>query len=297
MKFRFNYLLICSLLLGCADNASKEQDTMKLESSSAVEEENSMVSEEEAYTILAKQKLKELIDKKELAAAHPQFSIDSNTEFTITEIEDTLIKNLQFIEPFKTLSDSVKYAKTKVIFPSKIDTLLTFITTSTINIDGETFKTTKISFTPARLTKYFTNQGQKINTNEPKRVERFSINDLSFTWEEINACDCLFMVKTKDQDYERLYFGRFKGDTSGILQIGKNTKKLLVPLTKKRSQSRKMGSFWKETYQNDSYKIQLEASSKPAKIKGKFTYKIDFTLTNLTTKKIVKNLVLTNCKS
>ncbi|GAA4271375.1 hypothetical protein GCM10022258_06680 [Aquimarina gracilis] len=123
------------------------------------------------------------------------------------------------------------------------------------------------------------------------------MSDLTFTWEEINACDCLFVVKAKNTDYERLYFGRFKGDTSGVIQFGKSNQKQLIPSTKPRSKNREPGSFWREIYQNDNYKIQLKANSTNPKVKGKYTYYIEFVLTDLSTKKIVKKVVLANCKS
>ncbi len=105
------------------------------------------------------------------------------------------------------------------------------------------------------------------------------------------------MVKAKNTNYEKLFFGRFKGDTSGIIQLGKNNEKQLIPLTKPRSTNRQPGSFWREIYQNDDYKIQLKANSTDPKVKGKYTYYIDFILTDLSTKKVVKNVILANCKS
>ncbi|MCK8521601.1 hypothetical protein M0D21_08475 [Aquimarina sp. D1M17] len=297
MKFRFDYLLICSLLLGCANNAPKEHDSMKTESLIDVEEENSMVSEEEAYTILAMQKLKELIDKKALTKSHPEFNDNSETEFIISEVEDTLIKTVQFIEPFKIQSDSVKYAKTKVIYPSRIDTLFTFIKTSTTAIDGETYKTTEISFAPSTLPKYYTHQVKKTNNHPPKRVERFSINDLSFTWEEINACDCIFMVKAKNTPFKRLYFGRFKDNTTGILQLGKNSEKYTLPISSPRLKDRKPGIPWNETYQNTQYKVELIAEPMPNRVKGKFTYAIHFKLIHLSSQEIIESTILSNCKS
>ncbi len=135
------------------------------------------------------------------------------------------------------------------------------------------------------------------NTKKPKYIQKFSYRDLTFTWEDINACDCLFMVKDKNTDYKKLYFGRFKGDTSAIIQLGKNTEKQRIRITKPRSKTRKPGSAWIETYQNDRYKIKIKANPDQPKVKKKYTYYFNFTLTDLSSKKSIKNMVIANCKS
>jgi len=123
------------------------------------------------------------------------------------------------------------------------------------------------------------------------------VRDLSLNWEEINACDCLFAVTVKDTIYKKLYIGRFKGDSSAIIQLGKKGKKQLLPITKARSKTRKPGSAWQERYQNKAYTVTMEAKSTTPKVKGRYTYFVDFKITNLSSKKTIKNTVLTNCKS
>ncbi len=132
---------------------------------------------------------------------------------------------------------------------------------------------------------------------KPTSVDLFSIGNLGFTWEEINACDCIFKISTKNTIYEKLYFGRFKDNKMGILQFEKKTDKFQIPILKSRSKNRKPGSKWKETYQNDRFQITLKATPTRSRIKGKHTYFIDFTLIELSSKESIKKVILTNCRS
>ncbi len=291
---QFVYISIVFIFFSCAKNASKESDNQAPEISSTIEEEMA-ITEEEAFAVLIKQKIQEYIDKNILAEKHPDFTIkDYYYQEELFSTKERTVKDVTLIAPFKVLSDSVKTVKTEVIFESQIDTLITFIKTSEVEIDGDHLKITTITFAPLKKTNtLFSKQpGQK-----PIHVDRFSIRDLNFTWEEINACDCLFMVSAKDTSYKRLYFGRFKDNVNGIIQQGKNTEKYIIPVFKPRSTKRNPGSFWREVYQNDQYKIELKASPTTAKVKGKYTYYVDFTLNDLSSKKVVKKLVLVNCKS
>ncbi|MEW7292247.1 hypothetical protein [Aquimarina sp. 2304DJ70-9] len=288
----FIYIIIVLVFIGCAKNSSKELDDEVSKASSVVEEEIS-ITQEDAYVLLIKQKIQESIDKSVLAKKHPDFTIENKQEEHFSTEEKT-IKDVTLIAPFKILSDSVKTIKTKVIYESRIDTLITHIKTSKTEIDGEQLKITMITFSSPKKKD---TPSSKQPDQKPIHVERFSVRDLSFTWEEINACDCLFMVNAKNTSYKRLYFGRFKDNANGIIQQGKNTEKYLIPVLKPRSAKRKPGSFWRETYQNNRYKIELKASPTTAKVKGKHTYYVDFTLNDTSSKKVVKKLVLVNCKS
>jgi len=195
MKFQFVYLLIgITLFVGCSQKAS-QKESPKTESYSEIEsepvEQYATISEEDAYKILIKQKLKELIDQKSLMDSHPQFEVDPNAVLSVFKIKDTTIQTIHFIEPFKKLSDSVKQVKTKIVYTTLTDTLVTHIKTSETLIEGEKFKTTEVSFVPVNPDKVVSPEKTK-----PKWVEKFSSKDLSFTWEEINSCDCIFMVRS-----------------------------------------------------------------------------------------------------
>jgi len=296
MKFQFVYLLAGLLLcIGCSNRVSQKEN-LNTESYSEIASEpladRSSISEEDAYKILIKQKLKELIDQKALLDSHPQFEVDSNVLLPVSKVKDTSIQAIDFIELFKTLSDSVKYVKTKVVYPNMIDTLITYINTSEKLIEGEKFKITNISFIPAK-------PDNKVSEEKltPRWVEKFSSKDLSFTWEEINACDCIFMVRTENAVYKEIYFGRFKNNTTGILQLGKNTQKYIIPISKPRALSRTPGTSWNETYQNENFKVILKSTSSENIVKGKFTYSIRFKLNHKDTNTTVDELVLANCKS
>ncbi len=292
MRIQFLYIVGLLVCIGCANNSSKEaeSDTEVLKT----EEETSLVSEEEAYSILILQKLKEIVDKKVLADTHPDFDIDPSIQSLYPAITDTKVKEVHLISPFEIVSDSVKSVKTKVVYETKTDTIITYIKTSEMMVDGEQLKTTKMSFTP---------QLPKITSKKPKddskplHVERFSIRDLSFTWEEVNACDCLFMIPAKNSSFKKLYFGRFKDNTTAIIQLGKNTEKYLIPISKSRSPNRKNGASWSETYQSDTYKLSLTAKPTTNKVKGKHTYLINFTFTDVSSKKVIQKEILANCKS
>ncbi len=288
------YILIVGLSVGCAKNASKN---MEVEASNAVQvpEEKTTISEEDAYTLLITQKLQEYLDQQALAETHPDFDIQKVEDDGLFSTHEKQLKSIQFIAPFEWITDSIKSVKTKVIFDATTDTLITYIQTSETEIDGETFKTTNITFGKPSATK--TSTASRSATSKSIRTEKFSLKDLSFTWKEIDACDCLFMVKAKNTAYKRLYFARFKGDSTGILQLGRNTKKYMLPIEKHRSKNRKPGASWVETYQNDLYKIKVNATTTKPKIKGKFSYYINFTLDDLKSKEVIKSILLVNCKS
>ncbi len=293
MKPYVVYSLLVIVFFGCSKNAPKEAEIQRSEDSELFEK-NTTISKKEAYAIVIAQKLQEVIDKEMLIKGYPDFSTETDQDKIFLE-DSLMVKKVEFIEPFKNISDSVKIVKTKVVFESRIDTLLTLIKTSNIKIDEETLKTTKITF--KSIEKRNISDTKLPEIKAPKYVEKFSIKDLNFTWEEINACDCLFMVNAGDTSYERLYFGRFKDNENGILQLGKNTEKFIIPIKNPRSKARNPGSFWKETYQNHLYKIRLKATPTTPRVKSKYTYYIDFTLIEFSSRKTIKNTLLANCKS
>ena len=149
MKLQFSYIIfVILLLIGCSKRASKEADNMSSPEFEVSETsmETSIVSEEEAYKILVTQKLKALLDEKQLIKTHPKFKITSEAEGIIRNTTDTLISKIEFINSFQAVSDSVQSVKTKIIYPTAIDTILTVIKTSTITIEGEPLKTTQVYF-------------------------------------------------------------------------------------------------------------------------------------------------------
>ncbi len=290
MRYQFVYI-ICIIILfaSCAKNASKELNREALKAPELLEE-NTIITIEDAYKVLVKQKLQEQLDKKELAQTYPDFATVIHEDILFSNIDESVIKEIHFITPFITVSDSLQTVKTQVVFESKTDTLITKIKTSEIYVEGEKLKTHKVSF------EHYRNPKTKTKSL-PAYPERFSINDLNFSWEDINACDCLFMAKMETTDYERLYFGRLiKGD-SAIMQLGKRNKKLVIPVLKSRSKNRKPGNSWKETYQNNEYHILLNAQKAQPKVKGKYSYFIDLEFKHISSKKVIKKVIITNCKS
>ncbi|MBQ4821536.1 hypothetical protein [Aquimarina sp. MMG016] len=298
MKQFVSVIILC-ILFGCANNASKEMDTTNILEANGIKKEEEIISKEDAYALLIKEKLQEQIDKKNLTKNHPNFDIDLDDNKSFFNKLASGVKSVKLIEPIETISDSVKSIKTEVVFGTEIDsmisdTIVARIKTSTIEIDGESLNATQISFDKIKVSKNKTiNQPKASN---PKSVNKFSLKDLSFTWEEINACDCLFMVKATNTDYKKLYFGRFKGDSTGIIQLGKNTEKFHIPLIQSRSKNRKPGTTWKETYKNNQYRVRLKATPTIPKVKGKYTYYIDFRFTDLSSKKVITKRLLTNCR-
>ncbi len=121
---------------------------MEMDASESFEkiEEESEFSENDAYTLIIKQKLQEYIDKKALAKANPDFVIDTGKSKLLTIKTDTRLKQIDFITPFENVSDSIKKVTTRVVLEHQVDTILTFIKTSETEIDGEQLQTTKISF-------------------------------------------------------------------------------------------------------------------------------------------------------
>lgn len=144
---RIMYIMFTLLCFGCANNTSK---TMKMENTEAfeIEEEESSpyFSETDAYSILIQQKLQEHLDKKALLKTNPDFNIETK-EYKFLSIKNGgKLKNIEFISPFKIVSDSVKKVAIKVVLEHETDTILTRIKTSVIEIDGEQLLSTKVSF-------------------------------------------------------------------------------------------------------------------------------------------------------
>ncbi|WP_128755303.1 hypothetical protein [Aquimarina sediminis] len=145
---KFTYIIISLLSFGCANNASSESKTMDIEASeSYIEaEEASEISENDAYILLITQKLEEYLDRETLAITNPNFNVKIDSSKLLSTEKGTKLKKVSFISSFEAISDSVKKVTTKVVLDHKTDTILTFIKTSKIEIDGEQLISTKISF-------------------------------------------------------------------------------------------------------------------------------------------------------
>ncbi|MDY8134514.1 hypothetical protein [Aquimarina sp. 2201CG5-10] len=142
---QFVYILILLFVIGCSNNTSKDFNLKESETVSTAEE-NIAISEEDAYILLITQKLEEELDKKLLIKEHPDFTIKTSGSISETIEGVSVLQKIELIDSFKKISDSVKIAKTKVVFDTKTDTILTYIKTSKVEIDGEIINTIKVSF-------------------------------------------------------------------------------------------------------------------------------------------------------
>ncbi|WP_281988824.1 hypothetical protein [Aquimarina aggregata] len=140
---QFVLIIVILVTSGCANNSSKELDN--LAPNADITEKEVILSEEDAYSILIKQKLQEHIDKHIIAQNHPSFSIEKENEYLFSE-QRKLIKDVDLVSPLKMISDSIKVTKTKVVFNSGIDTIYTYIKTSQTIVDGKLLKTVKLRF-------------------------------------------------------------------------------------------------------------------------------------------------------
>lgn len=149
---KFIYISLFLLSFGCAN---KRSNSIDLETSEAykLEDKQSYLSENDAYTLLITQKLQEYIDTKTLAKTNPDFTIKTDQNKQLPLEEGTKIKHINFISPFETVSDSIKKVTTRVVLDHNTDTILTFIKTSKIEIDGKQLLTTKISFDTLKKSK------------------------------------------------------------------------------------------------------------------------------------------------
>ncbi|PKV52727.1 hypothetical protein ATE84_4848 [Aquimarina sp. MAR_2010_214] len=142
---RLIYIIVFLFSLGCANNASKSMEMDTVESFEKTEEQSNL-SEDDAYTLIITQKLQEYLDKKTLAKTNPDFTTDTNKNELLSTEEGAQLKHIDFITPFETVSDSVQKVVTRVVLEHQTDTIITFIKTSIITIDNEVFRTHKIEF-------------------------------------------------------------------------------------------------------------------------------------------------------
>lgn len=144
---KFIYTILVLLCFGCAKNASKIMNTENSEAFEILEEEPTpYLSKTEAYSILIQQKLQEYLDKAVLMKTNPGFNIETEGYKLLSNKHSTKLKRIELISPFEIVSDSVKKVVTKVVLEHQTDTIITYIKTSVIKIDGEELLSTKISF-------------------------------------------------------------------------------------------------------------------------------------------------------
>jgi len=146
---QFVSLLIILLSISCANNMSMEK-MEHMETNDIVSEEAEAISFDElenAYSILISEKLQDYIDKKALARQHPDFKINEKETPLFASEEVKEIQQIKFIEQPRILSDSITKIVTEVYFDTtEIDTIISYIKTSTTIIDGVPFKTSKATF-------------------------------------------------------------------------------------------------------------------------------------------------------
>lgn len=305
---RFLYIFVLLVLVSCSHQANKQNEAipadLQLEEESFSYDETEDVSEvpeistEDAYLLLIRQKIQEQIDKRILEDKNPDFALDSSQTFSFPE-KAIQVNEVSFLETFDFSSDSISI-KTKVSYVSDtntplIDSLLTHIKVFETEIDGEVFNTNEISL--KKITKPAKKLPKKIKRpdNLPQKVSKFSVTNLSLSFEEIGRCDCLFVVPTEQKPIDKIYFGRLS-DAEGVVQLGKNTERFSVATIRKRSSSRIPGSSWSETYQNSRFRIKISASPAQPRVRNKHTYYIDFTFQDNESKTKLRKVILANCK-
>ncbi|WP_459211016.1 hypothetical protein [Aquimarina rhabdastrellae] len=294
------YLSFIFLIVFCFSCARHKEEHVVIskEHTSAIEKKS--YAKKDAYSLLIKKKLQHYIDEQKLTLTHPEFSETALPSlFNIDTSAIVVVKNVELIPLSKNI-DSVQTFMSKVIFSTSAkqftDSIITTIKKKVIMIDDTLQTSTKFSFSSIKRERP---KKMPLETAmlKPTKVVRFSLKDLSFTWDEIDACDCLFAVTPGAGYIRQLYFGRYKNGKSAVLQIEKGTSKTQVPILRPRSQQRTSGDSWTEIYANDTYKITLKASPAKNLVKGKFTYYIDFKLLNKDSRKTIRDMVLVNCKS
>ncbi|WP_035084952.1 hypothetical protein [Aquimarina latercula] len=145
---QFVYILLLIVITSCANNSHKSMESVNVEETDIyTEEETTSTSLEDAYTILVKEKLQDYIDKQALIKNHPEFKIKKDTIYLLGLENQAEIQQIKFLEQPEILSDSITKIITEIHFTNKkIDTIISYITTSTTIIDGMQFKTSKANF-------------------------------------------------------------------------------------------------------------------------------------------------------
>ncbi|QKX03806.1 hypothetical protein HN014_02350 [Aquimarina sp. TRL1] len=294
---QFLYIVLFLLSIGCSNNRA-EKFTSKEQSSTAVESEaiiKEVITPQQAYTEVIFQKLKDIIETRQLHIKHPEFPKNDTLPTWIHITPHTLLKNIEIIDSV-AMTDSITTVKTKLNFErQKTDTIISIIKRSTVFID--TIATTSIQIDFEKTEKKQPSVTYQKEVHTPLQKEKFSLKDLNFSWEDIDNCDCLFSVNVEDTPSQKIFFGRLNDDTHGILQVGIHAASEKIQVTTPRNTKRAFGSSWKETYKNSHYNIRITATPETSKFKDKYAYSINFFLRKKTDNTLVRKNILVHCKS
>ncbi|MFD0862746.1 hypothetical protein ACFQ1M_11070 [Sungkyunkwania multivorans] len=144
---KWYYILSLMLLWSCANNTSKEMAPAIEAEADLVE--GSIMTTEDAYLQLAKQRIQDQLDRARLEAQHPDFSVKLKERiFTETLSADASLEELQIISQ-ETVADTT-FLVLKAVFKDATirttDTLNAKIISKTVALDGEVFRTSSIVF-------------------------------------------------------------------------------------------------------------------------------------------------------
>jgi len=170
MRKEFIVILSLSWLMAC--NSGMESDAMK--SSESVEMEESVTAEEmevdEAmpkasdlsfdYQEIVSEKLQEYVELRQLINTHPEFETDLRRQLTllsgdrildIGNSESVRISEIRILDSTDDLPDSSEYGirfsfKLTTDTETRIDSLLARFQKKTVEIEGESLTSTKVTF-------------------------------------------------------------------------------------------------------------------------------------------------------
>ncbi|WP_394747177.1 hypothetical protein [Spongiimicrobium salis] len=141
------YLGCMGILFSCANRSSKENTDLLLEMEVEASKEMSM---DKARELLILEKIKAALDQYKLRQSHPEFNHDFVEDLSFLESASKATT----IEKIELLKEEVKGDSTQIEFVvhmkdgarKDLDTLQALLTTKEIELEGETLKTTTISF-------------------------------------------------------------------------------------------------------------------------------------------------------
>ncbi|MBW1297275.1 hypothetical protein [Aquimarina litoralis] len=145
------YSVILFVFLGCSNNSYKNMEATEVSNDDIVidsyEEEMSFAALEDSYTILVSEKLQDYLDKQLLIQEHPEFKTVTDSIHLFALNNRKQIEQIKFLNRPEKLSDTITKLITEVHFGNtEIDTVISYITTSSTLIDGVQFRTSKVTF-------------------------------------------------------------------------------------------------------------------------------------------------------
>ncbi len=142
-------LILLLLFVSCAKE-SKSVNNMEEPTSDEIldsKKEDTFYSLKESYSSLITEKLQDYLDTQSLTKKHPEFKTTNKTGDLFEGSTVTKIKSIEFIGQPEKISDSILKLITKTSFANmQTDTIISYITNSSIVIDGIRFKTSKVTF-------------------------------------------------------------------------------------------------------------------------------------------------------